>query len=84
MTNPESFLSLGTWINDVKRDAPPGCFLVLCANKSELPVESWKVSRQEFTKFAEENGLMIFETSASTGQNVNEVQYHHFCNDFVR
>ena len=75
VTNPESFLSLGTWINDVKRDAPPGCFIVLCANKTELPVSSWKVSREEFTRFSEDNGLIIFETSASTGQNVNEVRH---------
>jgi len=73
VTNPESFLSLGTWINDVKRDAPPGCFIVLCANKTELPVTSWKVSREEFTKFSEDNNLIIFETSAATGQNVNEM-----------
>ena len=73
VTNPESFLSLGTWINDVKRDAPPGCFIVLCANKTELPVSSWKVSREEFTKFSEDNNLIIFETSAATGQNVNEM-----------
>ena len=73
VTNPESFLSLGTWINDVKRDAPPGCFIVLCANKTELPMSSWKVSREEFTKFSEDNNLIIFETSAATGQNVNEM-----------
>lgn len=73
VTNPESFLSLGTWINDVKRDAPPGCFIVLCANKTELPVGSWKVSREEFTRFSEDNGLIIFEASAATGQNVNEM-----------
>ena len=73
VTNPESFLSLGTWINDVKRDAPTGCFIVLCANKTELPVTSWKVSREEFTKFSEDNNLIIFETSAATGQNVNEM-----------
>ena len=73
VTNPESFLSLGTWINDVKGDAPTGCFIVLCANKTELPVTSWKVSREEFTKFSEDNNLIIFETSAATGQNVNEM-----------
>lgn len=73
VTNPESFLSLGTWINDVKRDAPPGCFIVLCANKTELPEDQWKVSRQEFAKYAKDSSLPMFETSASTGQNVNEM-----------
>ena len=55
------------------QDAPPGCLLVLCANKAELPQEAWKVSRQEFLAFASENSLKIFEASASTGLNVNEV-----------
>ena len=50
---------------------------MLCANKSELPIESWKVSRKEFTTYAEDNNLLIFETSASTGLNVNEVSINH-------
>mmetsp|Transcript_14909 Transcript_14909/g.22430 ORF Transcript_14909/g.22430 Transcript_14909/m.22430 type:complete len:201 (-) Transcript_14909:117-719(-) len=69
----ESFRSLPAWIRDIKRDAPRDCEIVLCANKTDLPVEMWEVSREQFTLFAQENNLPVFETSASSGSNVEEV-----------
>ena len=75
VSNAESFQSLSTWINDVRRDAPPGCLIILCANKADLPLDSWKVSRQEFMTFASDNSLKLFEASASNGLNVNEMFY---------
>ena len=56
-----------------KQDAPRDCEIVLCANKTDLPVEMWEVSREQFTLFAQENNLPVFETSASSGSNVEEV-----------
>jgi hypothetical protein len=47
--------------------------MVLCANKTDLPAEMWEVSREQFTMFAEENKLTLYEASASSGSNVEEV-----------
>lgn len=47
--------------------------MVLCANKTDLPAEMWEVSREQFTMFAEENKLALYEASASSGSNVEEV-----------
>ena len=71
VADEESFLSLPKWLEDIKRNASSGCKVVLCANKTDLPKKEWKVSRGEFSKFAADNSLHLFETSASTGRNAD-------------
>ena len=73
VSQEESFRHLTRWITEIKRDAPKDCEMVLCANKTDLPMDMWEVSREQFTMFAEENRLMLFEASASSGSNVEEV-----------
>ena len=52
------------------QQAPPGCQIILCANKCDLPAERWQITREEFNSFANSNGFSIFEASASTGHQV--------------
>ena len=69
----DTFLALAGWIRDVRRDAPPGCVLILCANKIDLEVEQWKVRREDFELFAKEHDFVVFEASGKTGHNVQEL-----------
>lgn len=66
-----SFLSLDNWIADVLREAPKGCVLILCANKTDYSVDRMEVKREEYIHYATERNLLLFETSASTGVNVH-------------
>ncbi len=47
--------------------------IILCANKVDLPLEFWSVGSEEYMSFAQENGYILFESSASTGVNVKEL-----------
>ena len=70
----DSFLSLSSWINDVRRNAPPGCIVVLCANKVDLEESSWQVSREEFNALAKQHDFpAVFEASGKSGTNVHEM-----------
>lgn len=53
--------------------APPNCAVFLCANKVDLDKDLWRIQREEFEQFARERGFPLFECSASTGLNVNQM-----------
>ena len=72
ISKKESFESIQSWIDDCKSAAPETVLMVLVGNKSDL-TEERKVSEEEGREFAEKNGLLFFETSAKTGENVKEV-----------
>ena len=72
ISKKESFESIQSWIEDCKNSAPETVLMVLVGNKSDLTDER-KVSEEEGREFAEKNGLLFFETSAKTGENVKEV-----------
>ena len=72
ISKKESFESIQSWIDDCKSAAPETVLMVLVGNKSDLTDER-KVSEEEGREFAEKNGLLFFETSAKTGENVKEV-----------
>jgi small GTP-binding protein len=68
----ESFLSLPRWIEDIRRDAPVGCHILLCANKCDQKESKWEVEREEFEAFAAEYGIPVLETSGKSCVNVVE------------
>lgn len=45
----------------------------MCANKIDLPAEKWQIRREEYLSYAQQHGLVIFESSASSGDNVCEI-----------
>ena len=46
---------------------------MLVANKSDMPESEKVISPERGRALAEQHGLEFFETSAKTGDNVNEV-----------
>ena len=72
ITEQKSFADLNNWIGRVKecRSITDSPFIII-ANKIDLE-DKRKVETDEGKKFAAENHLPYFETSAKTGQGVND------------
>jgi len=72
ITSRESYNHVNTWLEDARTLASAGIVIVLVGNKSDL-VDEREVTFMEASRFAQENNLMFMETSALTGDNVEEV-----------
>ena len=70
LTKKESFINIKMWLEDIQNNFNNPS-LVLFGNKADL-TEKRQVSSEEAKKYAEENGLIYFETSAKTNQGINE------------
>lgn len=71
LTNRQSFDSLQTWISEFTTYAKPGALLIIVGNKSDL--DHYQVTVDEARRFAEEQDLHYFTTSAVTGKNIQEM-----------
>lgn len=69
LTNKESFNGVQHWIEEIGKNAPSDCVMMLVGNKSDLK-EGRAVSVQEMVGFAQKNNIESFEVSAKTGNNV--------------
>ncbi|KAM9033472.1 ras-related protein Rab-4B isoform X2 [Petaurus breviceps papuanus] len=67
----ETYNSLTNWLTDARTLASPNIVVILCGNKKDLDSER-EVTFLEASRFAQENELMFLETSALTGENVEE------------
>ena len=74
ITNKQSFNNINTWIDDCKNQSPKTIFFVLVGNKSDLENKR-QVNYNEGLKFAQENNILFFESSAKTGKNVEDIFY---------
>ncbi|KAL4067306.1 ras family-domain-containing protein [Scleroderma yunnanense] len=72
ITQASSLDKARTWIRELQRQADPSIVIALCGNKTDLAVRR-QVTQEEAKKYADEEGLMWFETSAKTGEGVSEV-----------
>ena len=72
ITRRVSFESLSDWIEDCKNSSPKTVVMVLVGNKCDLS-QNREVNEEEGREFAEKHGMLFFETSAKTGQNVEEL-----------
>ena len=72
ITDKSSFTALGKWLSDVKDNVVEGTFIILCGNKIDLNNRR-VISKEEGEKFAKENNIDFAETSATTGQGINEL-----------
>ena len=72
ISNRISFENLASWVDDCKNSSPRTVVMVLVGNKCDLE-KNREISEEEGRDFAEKNGMLFFETSAKTGQNVEQV-----------
>jgi Ras-related protein Rab-2A len=72
ITSRESFEHVQNWIQDIKDQSPKTVLIVLVGNKVDLD-ENRVVSYDEGSEFAVKNGLIFEETSAKSGQGIEEV-----------
>jgi small GTP-binding protein len=65
----ETFDILHEWLGDLKKYCDPSITIALIGNKVDL-IEKRVVTKEEGEKFAKDNNLLFFETSAKTGENI--------------
>ncbi|GAA56598.1 putative Ras- protein Rab-4A [Clonorchis sinensis] len=76
ITNRDSFNALSHWLNDVRQLAAPEVVVILVGNKLDLQDQDGQVTHWEANAFAQDNDLHFIETSALTGENVDEAFLH--------
>uniref|UniRef100_A0A8C2KMJ7 Ras-related protein Rab-4 n=1 Tax=Cyprinus carpio TaxID=7962 RepID=A0A8C2KMJ7_CYPCA len=67
----ETYNTLTNWLTDARMLASQNIVIILCGNKKDLDADR-EVTFLEASRFAQENELMFLETSALTGENVEE------------
>ena len=72
ISDNNSFVNIETWINFIKQVNTDESILILCGNKSDL---DRKVNYKEGYELAQKHGMMFFETSAKTSENINLMMY---------
>jgi len=72
ITQSASLEKARTWIRELQRQADPSIVIALCGNKLDLAARR-QVTQEEAQKYAEEEGLMWAETSAKSGEGVQEI-----------
>jgi len=72
ITQAASLEKARTWIRELQRQADPSIVIALCGNKTDLAARR-QVSQEEAKKYADEEGLMWAETSAKSGEGVQEI-----------
>ena len=72
VTNQLSFNNLTNYLDLIMKNAAPGIIIVLIGNKADLNSTNREISYDEGKFFSAKHGLGFMETSAATGQNVNE------------
>jgi small GTP-binding protein len=69
ISDMQSFVELGEWLNELQKLAMPNAYVLLVANKLDLENRR-QVGASEVKAFAETHQLAVIETSACSGVNV--------------
>ena len=72
VTKRDSFDNVSRWLYEVKNHSHEKVEVVLVGNKVDMK-EKREISYEDGEKFAAMNGFAFFETSAQTGEKVEEV-----------
>ena len=71
VTNVKSYENIKKWINEIKEEISEKVAILLIGNKIDN-VQERKISKEQGDKLASEIGVKFFETSAKTGEGINE------------
>ena len=71
ITKKETYELIGTWLDDIRENNKMSIGKMLIGNKADLEDER-EVSKEEGEQLAQMLECKYYETSAKTGQNVNE------------
>ena len=71
VTNIKSYENIKKWINEIKEEISEKVSIVLIGNKIDN-VQERKISKEQGEKLSNEIGVKFFETSAKTGEGINE------------
>ena len=83
ISSRESFNAVKNWIDDCKNFGPKTLKIILIGNKCDLDSTLRQISYDEGKEYAEELKIDFYETSALTGQNINEV-FNQSASDIVK
>ena len=72
ISDKKSFNDVDLWLKDCREICFKSVLIYLIGNKSDL-VDKRQVSYEEGEKFAQENNLSFYETSALNGNNIEEI-----------
>ncbi len=74
VTNSESFENLKFWINSIKSNlGEKNIFIPIIIIGNKIDMEDMRdITKEDASKFAKENNYKYFETSAKTGEGVDE------------
>jgi len=80
LTKPTSLTKAKHWVAELQRQASPGIVIALVGNKLDLGATTGDngnslraISTEDAKGYAEDEGLLFFETSAKTGEGVKDV-----------
>ncbi|MBD3230558.1 MAG: GTP-binding protein [Candidatus Lokiarchaeota archaeon] len=74
LTRPKTFENIINWFNDIKSNLNTRLHGFIIGNKKDL-IEKREIPEKEVEEISEKLGLEYFETSALTGENVDEAFY---------
>ena len=72
ITNRDSFENIQSWIEDIRTQSPKTVLIILIGNKIDLD-DRRVISYDEGNEFAIKNGLIFGETSAKTGEGIEQI-----------
>lgn len=72
ITQTASLDKAKSWVKELQRQADPNIVIALAGNKCDLEARR-AVPIEEAQAYADETGLLFFETSAKSGTNVSEL-----------
>ncbi|KAG0002790.1 GTP-binding protein of the rab/ypt [Modicella reniformis] len=72
ITQSSSLDKAKSWVKELQRQADPNIVIALAGNKNDLSARR-AIATEDAQAYADEAGLLFFETSAKTAANVNEL-----------